>query len=143
MCVPFTDSAAIVVELTWQTPGDPDESDTGPEAGSDLDLHFAHPNALQSQELPWMNQPWDCFWFNPNPNWGSVDSAEDDPIMLLDDVDGAGPEVITLPIPENDTLYHVGVHHWNDNGYGPSVASVRVWIAGQLAAELPGEGRRP
>ncbi|MDP6945126.1 MAG: hypothetical protein QF464_13335, partial [Myxococcota bacterium] len=36
---------AIHVELTWVTPGDPDETDSGPVAGSDLDLHFAHPNA--------------------------------------------------------------------------------------------------
>ena len=30
---------AIHVELLWFTPEDPDETDTGPEAGSDVDLH--------------------------------------------------------------------------------------------------------
>jgi hypothetical protein len=37
---------AIHVELLWTTEGDPDQTDAGPEAGVDLDLHFAHPFAI-------------------------------------------------------------------------------------------------
>jgi hypothetical protein len=33
----------IHVELLWHNPEDPDETDEGPEAGADVDLHFLHP----------------------------------------------------------------------------------------------------
>jgi hypothetical protein len=141
---------AIHVELTWSTPSDPDESDEGPEAGSDLDLHFAHPLASEPQAYldfegndldgdgaqdPWFNQPWDCFWFNHHPDWGSFDPAvHDDPGLDLDDTDGAGPEMLNLNIPENEA-YRVGVHYWDAHGFGLSYATVRVFIYGTLVFE--------
>jgi hypothetical protein len=36
---------AIHIELLWSTPGDPDNTDGGPAAGADMDLHLAHPKA--------------------------------------------------------------------------------------------------
>ena len=136
--------AAIHVELLWHTPEDPDETDQGPEAGADLDLHFVHPWAggpdLDGDGEPdgWFDQPFDCFWFNAHPNWGSFDpSVDDDPGMDLDDTDGAGPENINLGIPE-DVTYRVGVHYWNDHGYGASYATVRVYISSLLAFEVTG-----
>jgi len=129
---------AIHIELLWHTPDDPDETDTGPEAGSDLDLHFLHPFAagpdLDGDGAPdgWFDIPFDCFWFNAHPNFGSYDPAiNDDPGLDQDDTDGAGPENINLDIPENVT-YRVGVHYWNDHGYGSAWATVRVYIYGQL-----------
>ena len=87
---------AIHVELLWHTPGDPDETDEGPEAGADLDLHFVHPLAegpdLDGDGLPdgWFDEPFDCFWFNQFPNWGSLDPlTDDDPGLDRDDTDGA------------------------------------------------------
>ncbi len=133
---------AIHTELLWSTPEDPDETDTGPEAGSDLDLHFLHPFAagpdLDGDGAPdgWFDIPFDAFWFNAHPNWGSFDPFfNDDPSLDRDDTDGAGPENINLNIPENLT-YRVGVHHWNDHGYGTAYATVRVYIYGQLAYEV-------
>jgi hypothetical protein len=35
----------LEIQLLWNTPNDPDQSDEGPEAGSDLDLHLLHPFA--------------------------------------------------------------------------------------------------
>ncbi|MCA9449867.1 MAG: hypothetical protein KC931_22285, partial [Candidatus Omnitrophica bacterium] len=131
---------SIVLELTWDTPNDPDQTDTGPEAGSDIDLHFAHPNADAGVDLdhdgapdPWFDIKWDTFWFNGNPNWGDSDpSTKDNPNLDRDDVDGAGPEIISLNSPEIDSKYRVGVHYWNDHGYGASTAKLRVFIDGDL-----------
>ncbi|MBM4371219.1 MAG: choice-of-anchor D domain-containing protein [Deltaproteobacteria bacterium] len=134
---------AIHIELLWHTPEDADETDEGPEAGSDLDLHFTHPWAggpdLDGDGQPdgWFDQPFDAFWFNAHPEWGSFDpSIDDNPGLDRDDTDGAGPENINLNIPE-DVVYKVGVHYWNDHGYGASYATVRVYIYSQLVFELP------
>lgn len=133
---------AIHIELLWHTPEDPDETDTGPEAGSDLDLHFLHPWAAgpdldgDGQPDGWFDIPFDTFWFNAQPNWNSYDpNLDDDPGLDRDDTDGAGPENINLDIPENVT-YRVGVHYWNDHGYGASYATVRVYIYAQMVFEV-------
>ncbi len=139
---------AIHVELTWTTPGDPDETDEGPEAGTDLDLHFLHSLAVpvegsidtngDGEPDPWFDQPFDCFWFNAHPNWGSFDpEVDDDPGLDRDDTDGAGPENLNLAEPA-DTTYRVGVHYWSDHGYGTSFATVRIYIWSELALEISG-----
>lgn len=134
---------AIHVELLWNTPNDPDQTDEGPEAGADVDLHFLHPYAsgpdLDGDGKPdgWFDQPFDCFWFNPHPNWGSFDPAvDDDPSLDRDDTDGAGPENLNLNIPENEKKYLVGVHYWHDHKYGPSYVTIRVYIYAMLVFEL-------
>ena len=48
-----------------------------------------------------------------------------------------GPEVITLAIPEGRATYRVGVHYWQDNFYGPSLATLRVSIFGEVVHETP------
>ncbi len=148
-CIPWKQTvlvvpdAAIHIELLWQTPGDADETDTGPEQGSNLDLHFAHDAKAKNgpdidtdgQPDPWFDVPHDCFWFNPTPNWGSFDpNVEDDPTLERLDDDGAGPEIIAMPLPE-DTLYRVGVHYWTSNGFGPAFANLRVYINADLALQ--------
>ena len=134
---------AIHVELLWDTAGDLDQSDEGPEAGADLDLHFAHPFAahadLDDDGLidPWFDIPFDCFWFNSKPNWGVFAPAiSDDARLDRDDTDGAGPENVNLAEPEDDVTYRIGVHYWNDHGFGPSDATLRVYIYQQLVLEL-------
>jgi len=147
-CFPATFEVVVLpcepihIELLWHTPGDLDETDTGPDAGSDLDLHFLHPSAagpdLDGDGAPdgWFDIPFDCFWFNVYPNWGSYDpSINDDPGLDRDDTDGAGPENINLDIPEN-VIYRVGVNYWNEHGYGPAFATVRVYIYAQLVFEV-------
>ncbi|MBI5610362.1 MAG: hypothetical protein HY902_15905, partial [Deltaproteobacteria bacterium] len=138
---------AIHVELLWKTPGDKDESDSGPGAGSDLDLHFAHQYAAgqdydkDGKPDPWFAGQYDCFWLNcGNGNsvqWGSYDpNIDDDPHLDRDDTDGAGPENLNLTLPEDGRTYGVGVHYYNDFGLGPSVATVRVYIYGVLQYEV-------
>jgi len=132
-----TSPEAIHVELLWTTPGDVDETDTGYTAfgesvGSDVDLHFLHPSAVSAfNPSGWFDSRYDCYWSATAPNWGGAGST-DDPSLDRDDTDGAGPENLDLAFPENGKSYRVGVHYWDDWGYGISFATIRVYIYGQL-----------
>lgn len=136
----------LVVELWWETQGDPDPTDTGPGAGTDLDLHVLHELAtgldVDGDEVfdGWFDKPFDVFWGNQSPNWGVVGDpkAEDDPELVADDFDGAGPERMVLGSPEEDRAYRVGVHHWDAHGYGPATPWVRIWWQGELIHEAGG-----
>ena len=123
---PFDDD--IVVELVWDTPDDPDQTDTGPGAGSDLDLHFRHPYGS------WQDPVWDCNPSNLTPDWGVSGANDEDPVMLRADNDGAGPEIVVLKQRE-DVNYSVGIYYTSDNSYGPSWATVRIFIEGTLVYE--------
>lgn len=128
---------AIHIELLWHTPNDPDESDTGPNAGVDLDLHFRHqfaggPDGCGDGDPDgWFDLPFDCFWFNQAPDWESIDpSIDDNPGLDRDDTDGGGPENLNLRFPKEGRTYGVGVHCWDDHGYGASFATVHVFFYG-------------
>lgn len=137
---------AIHIELIWDTPLDPDTSDTGETHGSDMDLHFAHPFANSGQDIdgdgvndPWFDQVFDCFWFNKTNNWGSFSpEADDDPSLDRDDTDGWGPENLNVNIPEEGATYSVGVHYWNPWGFCESTATLRIYIYGTLDVEIKG-----
>lgn len=137
---------AIHVELLWNTPGDIDQSDEGPAAGSDMDLHFAHPFASgldfdnDGKADPWFDAKYDAFWFNKSPEWGSYDpNIDDNPSLDRDDTDGAGPENLNLTLPEDGRTYAVGVHYFEDHGKGGSTAEVRIYIYGNLAFQVTSE----
>ncbi len=144
LVIPNTD---IHIELLWNTPADPNQFDTGPAAGADLDLHFAHPLAAEldldcdGKPDPWFANPWDVFWFNAMPEWGSPSAAvKDNPSLDLDDTDGAGPENLNLNSPEGSVdepvPYSVGAHYWNDHGYGTSYATVAIYVQGGLVVQF-------
>lgn len=126
---------AIHVQLVWRTPGDPDETEGG---GTDLDLHLLSPLAEN-----WFQIGYDCYYASPTPDWGQLENSADDPSLDIDDINGAGPENINLDGPQNtDALgapYLVGVHYYNSRDrvtgqdYGPSFATVRIFIEGELA----------
>ena len=128
---------ALYIELTWFTPGDPDPYDQGFAAGPDLDLHLSHPDA-EGQDLdgdgeaePWFDPTFDCYWFNASPDWGPFSPpTDDDPHLTIEDVDGGGPEAIGFDIPESGASYRIAVHAWQDHGFGPSIATVRVYLLG-------------
>jgi hypothetical protein len=138
---------AIHVELTWHTPLDKDEADEGPDVGADLDLHFAHDYAAQPWDLdldgmpdPWCAQTYDCYWYTCGSGkvveWGSYDpNVDDNPHLDRDDTDGAGPENLNLTLPEEGKTYRVGVFYYNDHGFGPSIATARIYVYGSLVYE--------
>jgi hypothetical protein len=110
----------IHVQLVWDTPNDPDQTDT---AGADLDLHYLHPAGR------WNQAPYDIFWRNDTADWGAPGAA-DDPSLDIDDTDGAGPENVNHNNPESGLIYSVGVYYYADKGFGPSYATLRIYIDG-------------
>ena len=107
------DADAIRVELTWDTPGDLDPNDL---EGTDMDLHYMHANGT------WNQAPWDCFWNNPDADWGAAGTAHVD----LDDTNGWGPEIISHINPGAGT-YDIGVYYYADWSLGGSTATVSVF----------------
>jgi hypothetical protein len=106
----------IHVELLWNTPN------------ADLDLH------LRQDGFALFDEPEDCSYCNPSPNWGTS-GTDDDPILDLDDYAGYGPENIVIAVPE-DGEYIVAVHYFDDHGDAEVTATVRVWVAGIMAEEV-------
>jgi hypothetical protein len=119
----------IFVELVWDTPGDPDQTD---DDGADMDLHYRHPDG------DWGLGRLDIFWYNPTADWGEQGQRRDDPELIFDDEDGAGPESVEHDRPE-DLNYRVGVYYYESHGHGASEATVRVYLDGALAHEVSAE----
>ena len=135
------------VQLTWTTPLDLDPTDhcaSNADCGSDLDLHVVHPAAMTpGVDLDGDGQPdgffdigqsgglaGDCFWFNAHPCWVQDQCSDPahQPSLDLDDTDGAGPENFTYVLPQAGKCYKIGVHYWDDHGFGASYPTVRVWV---------------
>jgi hypothetical protein len=131
----------IHVELTWTTPGDVDSNGNLSETddnGTDVDLHFLHPNAPS-----WEHFTYDCYYANKFPDWGPSGPVGN-PSLDIDDVNGAGPENINLDDPEDTPSlpYKIGVVYYSSGAafgfgddFGPSDATIRVYLFGQLEGE--------
>lgn len=109
------------IELTWDDPG---------EAAPDLDLHLRH--ALASD---WFDPTYDAYWGNHAPSWGNPNISYDDPSLDVDDMDGAGPENLTLDRPEDGVRYCVGVHVYAADPALTITPTVRVYTWGVLRYE--------
>lgn len=129
------------VQLVWSTPADPDETD---EHGTDVDLHLRHERAGQAWGEP--AAPWDCYFDNTNPDWGVPGDVVDNPSLDIDDTNGAGPENINLAKPEVGVTYDIGAIYFRSTSiFGdpdrdplvehPSLATVRIYVRGELLAE--------
>ncbi len=140
------------IEMVWNVNAEGDSSD--------VDMHL-----LRDPDATWFdNGPTgdDCFFanckvcsggseedcraeiaeYNADPNrspppqvmWTEpLDS--DDPRLDLDDVEGSGPENINILNPRPGT-YRLGVHYWDDDGFGASTVSVRIFCGGELTREF-------
>ncbi|MFB6371518.1 MAG: hypothetical protein ABEN55_00035, partial [Bradymonadaceae bacterium] len=97
--------------------------------GADLDVHYLNPKGQ------WNEAPYDIFWHNKTGDWGRENYKQDDPTLDIDDTDGAGPENVNHNEPKNSQTYSVGVYYYDDNGFGPSYATVRLYVDGKLAKE--------
>ncbi len=120
---------ALLVTVHWDTPGDPDQTDEGFAAGTDVDLHLLHPNGC------WDDETWDCHFASRDPVWAGAGDEGGNPTMDLEDTDGAGPEIIRYDDPIDGLTYRVGVHHYENWDFGPSTAFVRIYIDGDVAWE--------
>ena len=116
----------IHVQLVWDTPGDPHRHN---DHGSDMDLHFLHPDGQ------WGQAPYDCSWQNPQPTWSDSETLGN-PTLDIDENQGWGPENINLDNPDEHLTYSVGVSYFTDRGYGASFATIRLYLQGELAEEL-------
>lgn len=77
----------------------------------------------------------DCSTFNRYPEWGQPGRL-DDPRLDVDDVRGKGPEIVTLDNPADGT-YTAVVHYYLDViGAEPSLASLDVYVRGELVQTI-------
>lgn len=72
----------------------------------------------------------DCSFANRFPEWGEP-GRDDDPRLDVDDIRGFGPEVITLNEPA-DGAYMAAVHYFTDRIGEPALATVKVYVKGEL-----------
>ncbi len=92
--------------------------------------HLLHPDGSG-----WFDQNLDCFFANcvgSHPDWGTT-AEEDDPRLDVDDVNGRGPENINVESPEESGRpYRIGVHYFDDDGFGPSRVYLNIYCYGVL-----------
>jgi len=93
---------ALFTELRWNT------------NFSDVDLHLLPPNSSIS-DLWTFN---DCFYGNKQTYWGAS--------LDVDDVDGYGPEHITISSMPTAGVYTLYVHYYDNHGAGATDAFVDV-----------------
>ncbi len=141
---------SLRLELTWDNPGEFDQTDT---VGADLDLQLAHPEGSLGSEQedldmdgtpePWGSIRYDCYGRNASPDWGFLFDPIDDPVHDKDDINGQGPENITLEQMEPVT-YRVGAAYYSAATFGESTATVRIFVDEELkytaSITLPEQG---
>jgi hypothetical protein len=108
--------ADLDVELIWNT------------GNSDFDLHLVR-HGGQPFELGK-----DCFFEDKNPDWGQPGYPGDDPVLTTDDVNGFGPEHVSL-LYAPDGAYDLWVQFYGFDREIPPSTSVRVTY--QLADQAP------
>ena len=133
------------VELTWATPSDPDSTDEGPGSGADLDLHVVmleratrDTNGDGAVDGLFDRQA-DCWSRNQGTPVSSPGAGPTPAALDRDDSDGGGPENANVALPSVVGPYDIYVEGANDYGFGPSVATVRVFVHGALAFEASHE----
>ena len=120
-------SEGLRIELFWNPPENPNDF-------SDVDLHLLHPDApnwFHNYPEPGL----DCYYANCDTSggfptvldWDVTNYTPDNPRLDLDDVDGYGPENINIDEPLTNHVYRVGVHYYDDDGFGPSQAYIRIY----------------
>lgn len=80
------EDVGLRIELNWDN------------AGDDLDLHLLQPGGM----LEDVAGGTDCFYATcagGGPDWGVPTEVADDPLLIEDDVNGTGPEIIYLEAP--------------------------------------------
>ncbi len=116
----------IFIELSWYSE-EVNDAYGGPDSnlqiGTDLDIHYLNP----SINVEWGSDD-SVYWMNPYQDWGSHGMATLD----IDSLYGDSPETISHSEPMHGSAYRVGVHYYNDMGYGASEATITVYFDGNI-----------
>jgi len=101
------------------------------DATNDQDLHLVD-TAIDDRIC---NNSGDCYWQAKTPVWFSSFAAAEgpNPVMEIDDVDGLGPETITVADPAPGR-YRIFVHYFS--GAAPTTETVRIYWDGAQIAQL-------
>lgn len=100
----------LIVNLTWDV------------SELDLDLHLLRPDGTYYSEG-------DCFFANPEPDWGITGDIMDNPMLLTDDEGWEARESIELLRPEEST-YTILVHHYNQRDAAIPYTTPHIEIVG-------------
>jgi len=119
-------AGAVVEILPWE---DLSVTLTWDQTTADLDLHLVRPGGSYYGED-------DCYYGNPEPDWGTVGDGTDNPTLSNDDERG-GPEIVWLAAPEEGT-YEVLVHYFFDRSDSGTdvVGSVAITGEGEELASV-------
>lgn len=133
---------AATVFVLPEPPRDIDEDDglrlelTWDNAGDDLDLHLLRPEDGRIEEDPANDT--DCFFLNcagAGPDWGVAGEVADDPLLVEDDIEGTGPEVIYLQDP-GPGIYRAVIRDYPGTANGATVATLTVfWDGVEVATD--------
>ncbi len=115
--IQITDIENLVVDLYWTTPA------------TDVDLHLVAPSGEY-----WTTG--DCYYGNPNPDWGVVGAGIDNPLYLEDDDNGGDEsnpayESVSLQAPASGSYTVIVVYH-EDRHTGQTVSP---WVEATMNGE--------
>jgi|GEM_PF-2666483 len=117
----------IYLELFWEAPTAVNPRD--PQNGTDLDLHF------KRDQGAWNMAPDDVYWFNPTADWGAI-GPDENPVFLLDDDDGYGPEALSHEDASLFEEYTIGVYLYDRGSISDFDPRVNVYINGTLDSSV-------
>jgi hypothetical protein len=109
---PLPGTTDMRVRMDWNTPW------------SDFDIH------LVRNSVPFDADD-DCYFAHKNPDWGDGTDPVDDPFLDRDDVDGFGPEEISLTTVDDTTpVYDLWVqyHHYSRSTAPPTTVTITAEI---------------
>lgn len=83
----------------------------------------------------------DVSTFNRAPNWGDLGTSDDDPRLDIDDVQGRGPEIVSLDRPGDGQRFEVWAHVCDSRNVRlPSNVTIEVYRRGERVAQIPDNG---
>lgn len=110
----------LMIEVTWDV------------VGTDLDLHLVAPEGGYYGAL-------DCFYGNPNPDWGIVGDRTDNPSLSLDDEGTEMREAIDYLQPY-DGIYDIYVLYYRNltSDYPYVTPHITIWGDGDVLVDADG-----
>ena len=79
--------------------------------------------------------PDDVYWFNPTADWGAI-GPDENPVFLLDDDDGYGPEALSHEDASLFEEYTIGVYLYDRGSISDFDPRVNVYINGTLDSSV-------